>query len=132
MPGTFSYPAGPAVWDGREVLFLSFISARGLAYNPATNRWTYLPAMPLQRSWFTAVWTGQCVLVWGGLSAGTYQPPAHREAYNPATSQWTALPGAPVHGRADPVAVWTGRHMIVWGGWAATVDTTDGAAFTPR
>jgi len=68
----------------------------------------------------------------GRLSAGTYQPPAHREAYNPATSQWTALPGAPVHGRADPVAVRTGRQMIVWGGWAATVDTTDGAAFTPR
>ena len=94
MPGTFSYPAGPAVWDGREVLFLSFISARGLAYNPATNRWTYLPAMPLQRSWFTAVWTGQCLLVWGGFPPA---PISLRRIGRPTTRQPASGPPCPAH-----------------------------------
>ena len=133
MPAALSFPYGPAVWDGREVLFLSTTSARGLAYNPATNRWRYLPVMPLPRVWFTAVWTGHYVLVWGGLlSINSNQPAAHGEAYNPATNHWTALPGAPIRGRANPVAVWTGRQMIVWGGTRATTAYTDGAAFTPR
>jgi hypothetical protein len=54
---------GIAVWDGREVLFLgaggllNSPSARGVAYNPATNRWTALPASPL-RGWGTRTWCG--------------------------------------------------------------------------
>jgi hypothetical protein len=132
LPGTFTYPYGPAVWDGREMLFLNNSSARGLAYNPATNRWRNLPVMPLPRGGFAAVWTGHYVLVWGGLSGPGNQPPAHGEAYNPVTNQWTALPAAPIGGRADPVAVWTGRQMIAWGGAKGTTAYTDGAAFTPR
>jgi len=84
------------------------------------------------RGGFAAVWTGHYVLVWGGLSGRSNQPPAHGEAYNPVTNLWTALPGAPIGGRADPVAVWTGRQMIVWGGAKGTTAPTDGAAFTPR
>src|SRR5216683_2692640 len=84
---------GPALWDGKEILFLSSSSARGLAYNPAKNSWRLLPAMPLPRFGFAAVWTGHRVLVWGGLAGSnpTWAPPAHGEAYNPAASQWTAL-----------------------------------------
>lgn len=130
--------AGSALWDGKEVLFLSGTSARGLAYRPATNSWRLLPAMPLPRSGFAAVWTGHYALVWGGLSGRfpTWQPPAYGEAYNPATNKWIALPGAPVHGRAYPTSVWTGHQMIVWGGSIPRELTdltfTDGAAFTPR
>jgi N-acetylneuraminic acid mutarotase len=129
---------GPALWDGKEILFLSSSSsARGLAYNPAQNRWRLLPAMPLPRFGFAAVRAGHRVLVWGGLAGSnpTWAPPAHGEAYNPAASQWTALPASPLHGRAFPSAVWTGHQMIVWGGNIpqATTDTffTDGAAYTP-
>ena len=123
-----------AVWDGREILFLSG-SPRGLAFNPKTNRWRRLPAMPFPRLGFAAVWTGRHLLVWGGLtSAGV--PPPHGEAYNPATNRWTALPLAPLHGRKFPAAVWTGRKMIVWGGFIPTATTSqtflDGAAFKPR
>jgi len=129
---------GPALWDGKEILFLSSSSsARGLAYNPARNSWRLLPAMPLPRFGFAAVWTGHRVLVWGGLAGSnpTWAPPAHGEAYNPAASQWTDLPASPLHGRGFPSAVWTGHQMIVWGGNIpqATTDTffTDGAAYTP-
>ena len=128
----------PALWDGREVLFLSTSSARGLAYNPARNSWRLLPAMPLPRSEFAAVWTGHRVLVWGGLifRYPTWSAPAHGEAYNLATNQWTALPASPLRGRALPTAVWTGRQMIVWGGnflqQEPSLSSTDGAAYTPR
>jgi hypothetical protein len=102
---------GPALWDGKEVLFLSTSSARGMAYNPVKNRWRLLPAMPLPRSGFAAVWTGHHVLIGGGLSGRflTWAPPPHGEAYNPATNRWSALPASPLHGRASPVAVWTGQ-----------------------
>ena len=129
-----------AVWDGREVLFLggfrargTALATRGMAYNPATNTWRRLPAMPFGRNSFAAVWTGRHVLVWGGVSGrnGTVLPP-HGEAYNPATNTWTALPMAPLHGRAGPIAVWTGRQMIIWGGEFGNTAYTDGAVFTPR
>jgi hypothetical protein len=136
MPGTLT--GWPALWDGKEVLFLSTSSARGMAYNPAGNSWRLLPAMPLPRSGFAAVWTGHQVLVWGGLT-GRYpalKPPAHGEAYNPAANRWTALPVSPLPGRELPVAVWTGRQMIVWGGNAPPQGPsrafTDGAAYAPR
>jgi hypothetical protein len=122
----------------QKVLFLSDSSARGMAYNPATNRWRLLPAMPLPRWGFAAVWTGHRVLVWGGLSGDylTGTPPAHGEAYTPATNRWRALPASPLHGRAYPRAVWTGHKMIIWGGYIPRELTdrhfTDGAAFTPR
>ena len=127
---------GPALWDGKEILFLSSSSARGLAYNPGRNSWRLLPAMPLPRFGFAAVWTGHRVLVWGGLAGSnpTWAPPARGEAYNPAASQWTALPASPLHGRAFPSAVWTGHQMLVWGGnIRATTDIffTDGATYTP-
>ncbi len=129
---------GPALWDGKEVLFLSASSARGMAYNPVKNRWRLLPAMPLPRSGFAAVWTGHHVLIWGGLSGRfpTWAPPPHGEAYNPATNRWSALPASPLPGRADPLAVWTRHQMIVWGGniprETTTRSFTDGAAYTPR
>jgi Kelch motif len=128
---------GPALWDGKEILFLSSSSARGLAYDPARNSWRLLPAMPLPRFGFAAVWTGHRVLVWGGLAGSnpTWAPPAHGEAYNPAANQWTALPASPLHGRGFPSAVWTGHQMIVWGGHIPQAPTdiflTDGAAYAP-
>lgn len=135
---------GTAVWDGKEVLFLggdktsggSQPVLRGMAYNPATNRWRMLPPMQFRRQGFAAVWTGHQVLVWGGLSghAGSWVIPPHGEAFNPATSRWAALPAAPLHGRMVAVAVWTGRRMIVWGGeipGKGGATFVDGAAFTP-
>ncbi|HZC73467.1 MAG TPA: hypothetical protein VE442_22410 [Jatrophihabitans sp.] len=129
---------GPALWDGKELLFLSPGAARGMAYNPATNHWRLLPAMPLPRWGFAAVRTGRRVLVWGGLSGDypTGTTPAHGEAYIPATNRWRALPASPLHGRAYPEAVWTGHRMIVWGGSIDNGRTIrlfkDGAAYKPR
>lgn len=47
--------------------------ARGLAYDPSTNRWSALPQAPLRgRLDPTSVWTGHALIVWSG---GTGRPP---------------------------------------------------------
>jgi hypothetical protein len=67
---------------------------------------------PSGRSFYTAVWTGSEMIVWGGrggLNTGG--------RYNPSTDSWTAtsLTNAPT-ARHSHTAVWTGNEMIVWGG----------------
>jgi hypothetical protein len=43
----------------------------GLAYDPSTDRWSALPAAPLRgRTDAGGVWTGNQMIVWGGMSVG--------------------------------------------------------------
>jgi hypothetical protein len=72
----------PAVWTGTEMLIWGGLGqapagnpsthlADGAAYNPATTTWRPLPAAPIEgRVNHTAVWTGDQMLVWGGLGQG--------------------------------------------------------------
>lgn len=89
-----------AVWTGSDVVIwggdtgvLGKNAPRtGARYNPATNQWTPLPVeedTPSGRSFPSAFWTGNCVLIWGGdsrdrnaqyssyvNSGGLYVPPS--------------------------------------------------------
>jgi N-acetylneuraminic acid mutarotase len=67
------------------------------------------------RLYFTAVWTGTEMIVWGGVY--DYYPVNTGERYNPATDSWTETTtnNAP-QARAAHTAVWTGSEMIVWAG----------------
>jgi hypothetical protein len=117
------------------------VFADGVAYDPATNRWRSLPAMPTSRLGHTAVWTGQRLLVWGGLTgrAGASVAPPHGVAYDPAANRWTALPQSPLPGRIGHLAVWTGTQMLIWGGTSVRPNPStdnftalaDGAVYTP-
>src|SRR5207302_3814051 len=76
---------------------------------------------PDARYLHTAVWTGNEMIVWGGLNDNLLNSGGR---YNPSTDNWVATsttnaPGA----RSGHTAVWTGTEMIVWG---ATADTTGG------
>ena len=131
-----------AVWDGHELLVVggSAPSAagraparEGLAYDPASNRWRRLAAMPDGRTRPLAAWTGTRLLVWGGLTAEAATA-TRGLAYDPAVARWTLLPEAPLPDRLEPTATWTGRSLLVWGG----VPTREwghyravGASFTP-
>ncbi|PYT17130.1 MAG: hypothetical protein DMF51_03190, partial [Acidobacteria bacterium] len=66
---------------------------------------------PIQGSGHVAVWTGNEMLIWGGI----FQNSAAR--YDPLTDTWGRLStkNAPVAGSPSPV-VWTGSEMIVWRG----------------
>jgi len=67
-----------AAWTGTQLLLwggqvgplggtTTKLAARGLAYDPARDRWTQLPAAPVrERLDATSVWTGSELIVWGG------------------------------------------------------------------
>jgi hypothetical protein len=72
---------------------------------------------PAGRYYFTAVWTGSEMIVWGGYDHTNYFNTGGR--YDPSIDSWiaTSTTGAP-DARALHTAVWTGSEMIIWGGTA--------------
>jgi hypothetical protein len=79
---------GSAVWTGREMLLWGgeymwcagwscpwYRHESGGRYDPVTDTWTMLPLdgfSPSARRHHTAVWTGDAMLVWGGVSSAGY------------------------------------------------------------
>ena len=144
-------PAGrsqhTAVWTGSEMIVWggyfrtgsnSTYYSTGGRYNPVANSWVPMStnSAPAGRFYYTAVWTGSEMIVWGGYNDGTGNTVNTGGRYNPASDSWTAVStnGAP-SARAAHTAVWSGNEMIVWGGysWAGTTDTffSDGKRYNP-
>jgi N-acetylneuraminic acid mutarotase len=74
-----TYGGNSAVWTGREMIVWGGVDLNssasvntGSRYDPLSDSWTATETIgaPLPRSYQTAVWTGNLMLVWGG-SAGT-------------------------------------------------------------
>src|SRR4029453_14662563 len=103
------------VWAGKEIIVGGGENATRLntggRYNPATDSWmlTSMVNAPVARNSFTAVWTCNEMIVWGGPGDDYpfYLNTGGR--YNPATDSWTSvtMKGAPAP-RAVHTAVWTG------------------------
>src|SRR5262249_59218617 len=90
-PAANSWPTGPAApaqaplfgdafWTGKQMIVWGYVSPghlEGVAYDPATGKWSTLPASPLGRAGrdsMLAVWTGRVlVVVGGGRTAGLPQ-----------------------------------------------------------
>jgi N-acetylneuraminic acid mutarotase len=89
-----------------------------IAADCADDTWTPTATVnaPDVREFYTAVWTGSEMIVWGGLNftSGRLNTGGR---YDPNTDSWTAtsLNNAPSP-RDYHSAVWTGTEMIVWGG----------------
>ncbi len=91
----------------------------GAGYDPATDTWVPTSTgegAPSPRALHTAVWTGDEIVVWGGVpdyGTGT------GARYDPVTRAWqpTSTIGAP-RWREYHRAEWLGSKMIVWGGQA--------------
>ena len=88
----------------------------GGKYEPAANRWSSLPANPLEIGQFlhTAVWTGSEMIVWGGYIDNEMMT-ASGASYVPATDHWRPI-SSPIKPRSGHTAIWTGTEMIVWAG----------------
>lgn len=112
--------------------------ARGVAYDPATNRWRWLAPMAYPRSGSVAVWADDQLVVWGGIGGAKAIPP-HGETYDPVANEWSALPRAPLRARVE-----AGRRLersrgahLRWhrhtrtGDRRQSVTLADGAALTP-
>jgi N-acetylneuraminic acid mutarotase len=75
---------------------------------------TSLTNVPAAREYYTAVWTGTEMIVWGGYNGSNLNTGGR---YNPSTDSWTATSTANAPSpRYGHTAVWTGSEMIVWGG----------------
>ena len=74
------------VWGGSGAASGNPLLTNGGRYNPAANAWTTMTSAgaPSGRRFFTAIWTGSEMIVWGGSnSSGNYLSDGGR--YNPST-----------------------------------------------
>ncbi len=117
-----------------RLLFLSFLGTVFGSRSDAAESWvpTATPGAPAGRYQHVAVWTGDRMIVWGGIRAnGTVL--GDGAIYDPAAKTWTPISprGAP-SARALATAVWTGDRMLVWGGFRLPSTVLgDGAAYDP-
>lgn len=81
---------------------------------------------PAERTYFSTVWTGSEMIIWGGIEYGT--PVNTGARYNPQTNAWSpvATAGAPL-ARYTHTAVWTGTRMLVWGGQGGGLHASGGS-----
>jgi N-acetylneuraminic acid mutarotase len=96
-------------------------------YDPATGKWTTLPAMTTRRHSAAATGLNGLLYVMGGHSANG--PVVWAEVYNPATGNWQTLTDAPT-GRASPGSGAINGKIYVIGGQADTTLATN-LAYTP-
>ena len=124
-----------AVWSGQELLVWGGnlvgvgpqqdqLLGDGARYDPATDQWRALPiaGAPSPRQNPEVAWTGQELLVWGGLAsqgAGSSVPAvplATGSRYDPRQDAWT-----PMATDGGPPGAWGGafalsRGLLVWQG----------------
>jgi N-acetylneuraminic acid mutarotase len=103
----------------------------------ALDGWQPIPATPDSpsvRSYHSAVWTGNEMIVWGGavIVADTFELLNTGARFDPALNSWTATtttdsPSA----RFLHVAVWTGQSMVVWGGDVSAGSGQTGGRYDP-
>jgi N-acetylneuraminic acid mutarotase len=115
-----------AVWTGTEMIVWGGAMSGGAVplndggrYNPAGNSWTSVSAAgtPAARYGHTAVWAGNQMVIWGGISSGGTVYLNDGGLYRPVGDSWNPVStaGAPA-ARSGHTAVWDGTEMIVWGG----------------
>ena len=122
-------PIGPrshhvAVWTGREMVVWGGTRAEtdgaagwadGAAYDPASDRWRPIPEAPIgARIDFGAAWTGEELVIVGGVGMYGAARPGMAAAYSPADDRWRLLPEPPFSGQTGGWAAWTGEEILYW------------------
>ena len=124
------------VWGGRSGDFDSSTINTGGSYDPVSNSWTTITTTnaPAAREYFTGVWSGTELIVWGGYNGQSGTTVNTGGRYNPQTDTWQATATGPLAKRYAQNAVWTGTRMLVWGGasdFFAIQRYNDGALYDP-
>ena len=98
------------------------------------EEWETLPPAPIvPRVEAASVWTGEEMVVWGGMDpAQNFTGLRDGAAFDPATRTWRRLTDAPVVSAYGAAAVWTGDELLVWAGNGPGDDGGGGAAYDPR
>jgi hypothetical protein len=86
----------------------------GATYDPVADKWQLLPDAPIRgRARHIAVWTGQEMLIWGGLTGVRPRPPADGAAYNPRTGRWRTLAPSPRNFAIGAASVWADGEWVI-------------------
>lgn len=100
--------------------------------------WTQLAAAPIEgRIWHSTTWTGDELIVWGGVLPSTGSVHNDGAVFDRSDNAWHTMSDPPIAGRVGHVAVWTGDELIVWGGHEGGTGgrpssrLQDGAAYDP-
>lgn len=103
-------------------LVVALLAATSAASVAPAHRWRPIAAAPIEgRIGAAAVWTGDAMLVWGGVTRGrdgSFTVNRDGAAYDPVTDTWRRIRNAPagVRGGGGSAAAWTGDVAIVWAG----------------
>jgi N-acetylneuraminic acid mutarotase len=127
------------VWGGSRYNNKTFRSIRvrdGAAYNPNTDSWRTIPDAPIVGGyWYSIVWTGTEMIVWGDPRRRGHSRGNVGAAFDPSSNEWRHIADGPLTGRSGHLAVWTGDEMIVWGGYLTAYNRErydgEGAAYDP-
>jgi hypothetical protein len=130
------------VWGGWGGALDDLLNTGGI-YNPSTDTWvaTDPDGAPAGREYFTAVYGGGKMLVYGGMALHDYLVTDTGGAFDPSADpdsngdgEWSgmAASGGTLDARWDHTAVWNGSRMVVWGGSNdASEPFGDGAKYDP-
>ncbi|MBI4405960.1 MAG: hypothetical protein HY537_17505 [Deltaproteobacteria bacterium] len=147
VPLRLAYRAEPSmVWTGSRVIVWggtdwSGTFARetddGMTFDPGTMTWKPMARAPFKRSDHATVWTGERMLIWGGVTSTETKCYPHRDGaiYNPQKNTWgrTKVDNAP-SARTNPYAGWVQGKMVIFQGmgWTKNCKTSylkDGGIF---
>jgi len=124
------------VWGG-QLGYHSYTNTGG-KYDPVSDSWiaTNSSNPPEARELFTAIWSGEEMIIWGGHNYDTSDHYLYTGGrYNPYTDSWSGVSeeNAPT-GRQRHSAIWTGTagsEMIIWGGNDGAVPLNTGGRYSP-
>jgi len=88
-----------AVWTGEEVIIccgrIVGGGASAGAYEPEADEWREIAAPPISPAFAEAIWTGEEMLVFGGVGGGGTSNLVDAAAYSPVTDSWRRLADLP-------------------------------------
>jgi len=138
---------GAAFWSGNKVYFVqgrhstAYINEQsggyfsGFSFDPANNKWEYLPLAPITQSHMPHAWTGTELLTFATFRDGndrtvlSFKPESETwffaKSTNVSTDRWVIrataeTPNAPLprintYAGTPQRSVWTGSKWLVWG-----------------
>ena len=117
-------------WTGSElILWPSNVTRnvfQGMALDPNAGTWSVLPDPPAWPAALDMVFTGDTLIVWGGLPAQRGSERAVGSRLEPATNEWTELPeplpepdGCECN-LGSQTLTWTGEYVLVSPGFFST------------
>lgn len=140
-----------ALWTGRDLMIWGGFDEdqqelvrTGSRFRADAGHWKPIrpggPELPTARSFHSAIWTGQEMIVWGGfVGPSTLETGNDGFRYRPHGERWTETGSGPdlPEARRGHAAVWTGHEMVIWGGWPRQISSeiftlNTGARYDPQ